>query len=174
MSRSVLYKELLQNRNEIWTEILVNLNAIIKLMKNKIHWNPSGIFRIADWELFGRKIHSKENQSYFISLLKKMNKEKNKFGLEDDLLYILLRQIVVEERREINDESASDLYTILEEKAESTKIKDFHRRYKSPRSMAKRLANIKEELSEEFYIEILEERSRVKKYSFKAKCEEKW
>jgi len=98
-SRSALFRELRENRGKILAEVLVNLNSIIKLLRKKADWNPPGIFRIADWELFGKKIHSEKTMDYFISLLEKMNKEKSKFGLEEDPLYILLKYIVHEQKK---------------------------------------------------------------------------
>jgi len=166
-SRSALFKELRENRERIMAEVLINLNSIIKLLRQKSDWNPPGIFRIADWELFGKKIHSDKTMNYFIGLLEKMNKEKNKFGLEEDPLYVLLKNVVIEQKREIIDRSASELYEDLEATAERIKMRDFARRYRSSMSMARRLANIKEELNSDFDFEIFETRGRVKLYSFK-------
>jgi len=75
-------------------------------------------------------------------------------------------------KREIIDKSASELYEELETAAESHKMRDFTRRYKSSISMAKRFANIKEELNNDFDFEILEARGRVKLYSFKRRNDE--
>lgn len=166
-SRSALFKELRENREKILAEVLVNLNSIIKLLRKKSDWNPPGIFRIADWELFGKKIHSEKTIDYFISLLEKMNKEKSKFGLEDDPLYILLKYICFEQKKEIIDKSAGELYEELEAIADRCKMRDFTRRYKSSMSIARRLSNIKEELNDDFVFEVLEARGRVKFYSFK-------
>ncbi len=168
-SRSALFKDLRENREKILAEVLGNLNSIIKLLRKKADWNPPGIFRIADWELVGRKIHSEKAINYFVSLLEKMNKEKCKFGLEEDPLYILLKIMVYELKKEIVDKSASELYEELEMAADNHRMKDFSRRYKSSMSMARRLSNIKEELNNDFDFDIFETRGRIKLYSFKEK-----
>jgi len=172
MSRSALFKELVDNREMIMTEVLVNLNSIIRLLRRNSEWNPPCVFRIADWELFGRKVHNARNQNEFIEILKKMNKEKSKFGLEEDPLYLLLKCIIYDDNGELVDKSPSELYISLQERAESLKMKDFNKRYKSPISLGIRLANIREELNDEFDFEISPLRMRQKQYSFKSKSGE--
>lgn len=169
MSRSTLFKELDDNREMIMTEILVNLNSIVRSLRRTADWNPTCIFRIADWELFGKRVHSPRNRENFINILKKMNKEKSKFGLEEDPLYILLKHMVYDRREQIIDKSASELYEMLLNEAEDQRMKDFSKRYKSSISLGRRLANIKEELRDEFDFQIRTERMRRKVYSFKAK-----
>jgi len=169
MSRSALFKEVDDNREMIMTEILVNMNSIIRLLRRTSDWNPACIFRIADWELFGKRIHSPRNRENFINILKKMNKEKSKFGLEEDPLYILLKHMVYDRREQIIDKSASELYEMLLNEAEDQRMKDFSKRYKSSISLGRRLANIKEELRDEFDFQIRTERMGRKVYSFKAK-----
>jgi hypothetical protein len=169
MSRSALFKEVADNREMIMTEVLVNLNSIIRLLRRRDEWNPPCVFRIADWELFGRKVHNARNQNEFIEILKKMNKEKSKFGLEEDPLYILLEHIIYDEGGELVDKSSSELYASLQELAESIRMKDFDKRYKNPTSLGRRLANIKEELNKEFDFQVRPGRMRRKFYSFKAK-----
>jgi len=169
MSRSALFKEVAVNREMIMTEVLVNLNSIIRLLRRRDEWNPPCVFRIADWELFGRKVHNARNQNEFIEILKKMNKEKSKFGLEEDPLYILLEHIIYNEGGELVDKSSSELYASLQELAESIRMKDFDKRYKNPTSLGRRLANIKEELNKEFDFQVRPGRMRRKFYSFKAK-----
>jgi len=166
MSRSALFKELLDNREMIMTEVLVNLNSIIGMLRRHSVWNPPCVFRIADWELFGRKVHDERSCIGFIEILKKMNKEKSKFGLEEDPLYLLLKHEVYDEGRTIVDRSASELHRDLHDWAEAMRMKDFIKRYKSPISLGKRLVNIKEELNIEFDFQARTGRMRQKQYSF--------
>jgi len=167
--RAHLFNTLLAHRGDLWGEMLTNLNAIVALLKQRADWNPAGIFRMADWELFGKKIHSEKSMTHFVGLLEKMNKEKSKFGLEDDPLYILLVYIVIEKDRPIDGDSASDLYEKLETTATDLHMNDFKRRYKSPMSVAKRLSNIQEELEDEFDISIHVGRSKQKVYHISKK-----
>jgi len=172
MSRSALFKELADNREMIMKEVLINLNSIIRMLRRNSDWNPPCVFRIADWELFGRKVHNAENRNEFVETLKKMNKEKSKFGLEEDPLYLLLKHIVYDEAGELVDKSSSELYMALQEQAESIRMKDFEKRYKNPISLGKRLANIKEELINEFDFQVTPGRMRRNIYSFRSKGDE--
>lgn len=171
-SRTFLNNKITDNREKILKEILVNLNSIVKLLKQRARWNPPGNFRLADWELFGKKIHSDENRNYFIRLLEKMNKEKTKFGLEEDPLYLILKNIIYELGRTIDNKSASELYELLEEWAFSLKINDFTKRYRGPISLGIRLSNIKEELCEEFDFYTTKSHGNVKLYNFSRKEED--
>jgi len=172
MSRSALFKELANNREAILMEVLANLNSIVRLLKRTSGLNPPCVFRIADWELFGRRIHSRHSCPRFIDILRKMNREKSKFGLEEDPLYLVLKAFVHDGRRQIVDKSASELYQELGGMAEALKIRDFEGRYRSPISLGRRLANVKGELADEFDFEIRTERMRQKRYSIKRKSGE--
>ncbi len=171
ISRSALNRRILDNRGQIWTELLVNLNTIVNLLKQKTKWNPPGIFRIADWELFGKKVHSEKSSSYFVDLLRKMNKEKSRFGLEDDPLYILLRYLVYDREQPIKEMLAMDLYENLAETAEDLKMRTrFEKRYSSPMAIAKRITNIIDEFRDEFEIEVTKSAHGKKNmYSFSKK-----
>lgn len=149
-SKSILFKSIAENRNKIIAEILINLNSIINLLKCQQNYVPDCISRIADWETFGRKVAGFPGGAVFRTIMEKMNEEKDKFGLEDDYLYIILKSLVIEKEQDIDNKSTSELYAMLVEEAESLKIKDFTKRYKSPISIGKRLANIKDELSRDF------------------------
>lgn len=150
-SKSILFKSIAENRNKIMTEILINLNSIIKLLKCQQNYVPDCVSRMADWETFGRKVAiGFPWGAVFRIIMEKMNEEKDKFGLEDDYLFVILRSLVIEKEQKIDNKSMSELYAMLEQEAESLKIKDFSRRYKSPISIGKRLANIKDELSRDF------------------------
>ena len=98
-----------------------------------------------------------------------MNKEKSKFGLEEDPLYLLIKHIIYDECSELVDQSASELYQESSEKAEALRMRDFSKRYKSPISLGRRLTNIKEELNIEFDFQVRTERMRQKLYSFRQK-----
>ncbi len=150
-SRNFLLNELKKNRNNIWAEFLINLNSIVKLLKQKSEWNLPCILRIADWELLSRKIHSQESVKNFVGILRKMIREKSKFSLEDDPLYILLRNIIYERGEVICEEPAATLYSRLKDEAEHLKLqKEFERKYKSSISLGKKLKNLEEELSFDF------------------------
>jgi len=168
-SRSSLNTSVLNIRNKLWAELMVNLNEIVQLLKDKKDWNPAGIFRMADWELFGKKIHSDNTRNHFISLLEKMNKEKNKFSLEDDYLYQYLYSLIYEQGQKIEGRIMADIHQDLLDWGERKKIRGIERKYSSPRSLGNRLANIKDELSDEFEIEVIKNRQGVNQYYIETK-----
>jgi hypothetical protein len=148
-------------------EVLINLNSIVSTLKRLQRYNPPGKSRIADWELFGRKIHLgfPENPTFRL-ILDKMNVEKDRFSIEDDPLFIILKKIVIENGLQLNNLSANDLYSRLNSEAEMMRMKDFQRKYRSPISISKRLANIKDELQRVFDFEAKKGRSNLMLYSF--------
>lgn len=167
IQKEKFYRDVEENRNKIMEEVLVNLNPIITLLKRQKHYSPSCTFRVADWETFGRKIHTSFPWSlYFKLIMDVMNEAKDKFALEDDPLYALLEDIVIANGEAIEDKSASELYIKLEKHAEELKMKDFSRRYKSSISLGKRIKNVQDELRRVFYVEIRKGSSNVKLYSF--------
>jgi len=81
-SRTQLLNEMIENRDKIMSEVLVNLNSIVYLLKRQQKFSPGGISRIADWELFSKKIHVGFPEGYkFRYILEKMDETKDIFGL---------------------------------------------------------------------------------------------
>ena len=163
--RADLYRQVEKNRNAIMAEVLINLNSIIQILKAKRNESPECISRIADWEAFGRKVCSGGDLA-FPEIMTFMNKTKDEFSVEDDLLYALLDEYIVVQGRTISNKSAGELYEFLFKLADDWKIKEFSKRYKSPKSVAQRLAHIKNSLAQVMTVEIRDVRSGRKSYSF--------
>jgi len=124
--------------------------------------------RIADWELFGRKVAPKNNNELsFETIIENMNASKEIFGLEDDQLYYLLDEIVNNQKRGFKDISAGDLFVELQKEADKLKMSDFKRKYSSPISIGKRLRNLESELSRVFQFKIIHARANQKLYTIK-------
>ena len=166
-SRAHLFKSILEARPALWEEILTNLNSIVRLLREKRDWNPPGIFRIADWELWGKKVHDDAGQAYFTYILEKMNREKARFGLEDDPLYSLLRKLCFDQGEKIDGVTAAELHNKL-----SPLDKDFERRYKTGIGLGKRLNHVIEELGNDFDIKAVEGRGHTVKYYISAREQE--
>ena len=129
-----------------------------------------GKSRIADWELFGKKIHVGFPEGMiFRFILEKMDEEKDRFSLEDDPLFVVLKRIVIEDGEKIDEMSASELYVKLGAAAEDLRMKNFQRKYQSPISLGKRLGNVQDELLRAFDFEITKGSSNIKLYSFSPK-----
>lgn len=173
IQKEKFYRDIEENRDKIMAEVLVNLNSIIELLKKQKGYSPKCTFRVADWETFGRKICVGLPWGlYFKLIMDVMNVEKDKFALEDDPLYALLEDIVIANGEAIEDKSASELYIGLEKHAETLKMKDFTKRYKSPRSMAMRIKNVQDELERVFVVEIRGVRANITLYSFSPRAVE--
>jgi hypothetical protein len=168
IQKEKFYRDIEENRDRIMAEVLVNLNSIIELLKRQKHWSPRCSFRVADWETFGRKVCVGLPWGlYFKHIMEVMNVEKDKFALEDDLLYVLLEDRVINREEEIECLSASALYALLQEDAEKMKIKNFSNKYKSPISLGKRISNVQDELRRVFELEIGKTNHNVTVYSFR-------
>jgi len=169
-SRSALFDEIMNHREEIWSEILINLNLIVRLLNEKRDWVPECVFRIADWDTFAMKIHNESGQGCLKDLLTKMNKKKERFAIEDDPLYIGLDIYIYEAGKTIEDQRSSYVYDILRRQADDHKDKSFERKYANTRALAQRLANILPELSDRFEIEVRKEsHARTTYYSIRRK-----
>jgi hypothetical protein len=167
--RNMLYGDLLRNRDAILSETFHNLNSALKLLEVRRTWDPCATFRAADWDVFMQKIHDDRGRPAFTTLMAKMNREKRAFSIEDDDLYLILHGRCYGKTRPFLKLSASELYMDLVAEAEALKMMTFRLRYKSPASLARRLANIKEELEDEFKITIEEGNHHQRFYTVKAK-----
>jgi hypothetical protein len=167
ISRAYLFKGIRENRDRIMAEVLINLNSIVKLLKILRHFVPNCITRIADWEMFGRKVAPGFPWAFmFKGIFEKLNAEKDKFGLEDDYLYLLLNDIIYVKGQSLCDYSARGLYHLLAEEAERSKITEFQKIYKGPVSLGKRINHIKEELGSVFNFRSYIGSHNVRYYTF--------
>jgi len=166
-SRAYLFKGIRENRDRIMSEVLVNLNSIIKLLKIFQDHTPDCISRIADWEMFGRKVAPGFSWALmFQGIFEKLNAEKNKFGLEDDYLYVLLHRIVYINGGSIYHKSAADLYSLLVKEAAILSMTEFQTTYKGPVSVGKRINHIKEELESAFDFSMYIGNHNIRYYTF--------
>ena len=166
LSRNFLLKSLLENRNRIMTEVITNLNTVVKILKTLRDEEVPCIMRIADWESLGRKMCCRSfEKAWLARCISLMNTCKGDFALEDDYLFMVLNYIIYEEQEEIRGATAQGLYTILLEVAKEMKILDFAERYKSARSISARFRNIKKDLAIRFKLEIGKQRGKQLIYS---------
>ena len=170
-SRSSLFGTLLATRDAIMTEVLTNLNTVVKILRRYKDFEPRCISRIADWEVFGRKVCGFPARFTFRLVLQMMNEKKDKLAVEDDYLYLILTRIVYEKGLDLKEYSPSELYSTLFDEAKNMKLslQDFQRKYKNSRSVGQRLAEIKEELMREFEVEIYKHPGGQRTYTFMKK-----
>ena len=174
LSRSELINTLLQKRSDIMTEVLFNLNSIVRLFlfeeakRSAPDWRPTRcISRLADWETLGRTMCGSNSGFYFRMAMQVMNETKDQFAVEDDYMYLVLNHVCFAKGMAIKDKTAAELFKVMAMEANDMGLTDFDRHYKSPMSMAKKLANIRSELQREFEVETFDQANHVKKYSIK-------
>jgi len=166
VSRSYLFKILSENRDKIMSEVLINLNTIIKLLKTQKEYNPSGKSRIADFELFIKKVARGYENLFLRAILDKMTTTKDIFAIEGDPLYEILKIMIIEKGEVWSEISSSVLHQNLLAHADILKIEDYRRRYKNPYAIGQRLKNIKDELNKVMKFNSYEGGGRIKYYSF--------
>jgi rubredoxin len=174
--RSYLWGTLKENRDQIMTEVLVNLNTIVRLLKEQrdMPTLPCMCRMIADWESLVRKMCSAWPEKFLLLLcMLKMSDRKSFFALEEEPLYWVLDQIVYKDERRLIGISTTELYGDLLDKADKMKIKDFSERYKNPKSLGKRLSHLRPELEKAFLVNVDSPRKGVHVYSFGPLEEEK-
>ena len=148
LGRSSLWKSLMENRERILTEVLMNLNTIVRILKTQRNAPqlPCACRMIADWESLAKKICSASPENLLLrQCLLKMSARKSFFALEEEPLYWVLSEIIYKDEGTLEKRSATDLYGIFLEKARAMKIEDFSERYKNPGSLGRRLSHLRPE-----------------------------
>jgi hypothetical protein len=80
-------KEILENRNRIWSEVLHNLNKMVARLKKQNASHPDELgFRMADWGQLLLKANPKKKADYIKTLLSKINRDQITFLIESNSL----------------------------------------------------------------------------------------
>lgn len=159
-----LQSERLNLRNEIWSELLDDLNTIVETLKSSS--NPDHTrFRMADWASLTYQIaESLAKGDRWLKILGRMESEKSRFILEEDPLYVSL-DIWMNNSQNIGREV--DSKTLFRELSTICKAQNLSWNYKNARSLAQRITNIESNLSDFFRIATrVESSGRRKVYRF--------
>ena len=173
---SHLKKEAMDERNEIMSYVVNQLQKMIsKLYKNKDACIVVA-FRMADFAVFALKTAKDKNE---IEELKKifstMIKIQNEFTLRDDVLYIILKEFVANIENRGKHFTSAQLYEeFIKIAVTKSLIKPFEQVYKNPKSVSTRLKNIKNNLSDEIIIKTQKGHANVTYYSFSFVDENKY
>ena len=173
---SHLKKEAMDERNEIMSYVVNQLQKMIsKLYKNKDACIVVA-FRMADFAVFALKTAKDKNE---IEELKKifstMIKIQNEFTLRDDVLYIILKEFVANIENRGKRFTSAQLYEeFIKIAVTKSLIKPFEQVYKNPKSVSTRLKNIKNNLSDEIIIKTQKGHANVTYYSFSFVDENKY
>ena len=163
-SEAKIIGEILEHRDELWSELLKDLNMIVAALK-KDNEQFLTSHRMADWaELAWRIAKIQEQGDRFIELLEKMDRAQSEFLLEDEPIYQCL-EVWLPNNIGITVTTA-ELYQEFKKVAEENNILFY---YESTRSLGMRLRNILTNLAEFYDIESTKERNKWR-YSFRPKC----
>jgi len=162
-----LLQERLAVRNELWTEMLNDLNEIVLALKQD---NDSLVdnYRLADWTELAWKIAKLRGvDTEFLEIADKLESEKSAFLLENDPLCLGLDLWLEDSANEGKELEIQGLFNELQRVCNSNNI-DWS--YNNARSLAQRIARVKHNLGEFFEVEVKSKRlgkSQKNFYSFR-------
>lgn len=143
-----LLSEVVQNRDEIMSEVMRYLQEVVKALKEGENLKVPGAFRMADFFTFAYKIaHYAGIKKTVKRVFDKLSREQSYFTLENEPIFELL--LIWAEENEEREVTNTELYKELSDLAEEKRIKSF---YKSVRSFSQRLSNLRSNLEEFFDI----------------------
>ena len=148
-TESQILDEIQENRDALCSEMINQLNAIVRALKNDKE--PfKGKFRMADWAELGWRITRMIGQGdYFLGLLDKMDKAQTDFLIEDNSIYECLEVWLSQQDNIGHEVRASELFEEFKAIAESEGI-GFG--FKSSRSLGKQLRQMLSNLGMNFNI----------------------
>lgn len=154
-----LLSQIVAARNEIWTELIQDLNEIVKcLQKNSVV--PPTQFRIADWaHVCWRIADSQGMGNEFNSILNKMTKQQSEFLFEEDSLLPALDLWLEEESNNGRSVTTGELYDDLQQCCIRQNLKWS---YNNSISLGKRLQNVLTNLR--LFYEVVDEGSKHANY----------
>jgi len=149
-SEARILKEITDNRDYLWSELLQNLNVIVKALREDTEPFTSN-YRMADFAELGWRIAKADNAGdLWLSLLGKMQKERSEFLLFEDPIYQVIHS-VLSSGKSVENMTTSQLYSVFKEYAEKDNI-EFISYVKDTMSLGKRLGHLLHDLQEYFDI----------------------
>ena len=149
-SEARLLGEIQKYRNELWSEMLIDLNQIVAALKED-NESFSSQHRMADWAELGWRIAKTQDAGdYFVELLEKMDKERSEFVLEENPIFLCLDIWLANPKNHGREVTASTLYNEFQIVAEQEKMSFT---FKNAKSFGIHLRNILGNLKEFFGVE---------------------
>jgi hypothetical protein len=161
-----LLEERLRVRNELWTEMLNDLNQIVKALKGNRE-SLTGSYRLADWAELSWKIARIQGiEQEFLDIASKLEAEKSTWLLEDDPLCLGLELWLNDPANEGKEVDIQTLFTELKKACENHDIKWL---YDNTKSLASRISRVKSNLQDFFEVNIKQRKQKGQRnvYSFK-------
>ena len=166
IAEDIVMKEVITNRNEIMSFIILELQKVLKAIETTKENEYKTKFRIADFAVFGLRIFdSLGKKEEFESILNKVCEVQKDFAVEEDSLVYILK-IFAKQQFNPHKISGFELHQALLGIAneDNFNIPEFKTKYKSVKSLTRRIANIKGNISNDVKITIYKERANHKSY----------
>lgn len=149
-----LKKSNMAMRNAIMSYTVCKLQSIIGNLKKNKDKNISTVFRIADFAEFAFKSASndkdvKELKDLFLAL----SRQQKDFATQDNIIYILLKEIVGRKHNQDTPFSTTALFDMFKKEAEALGLERcFNGVYTNPKAITSQLMNISDNISNEIII----------------------
>ena len=161
-----LIKDILDHRDEIMSYIMYEIQKVLKAFEITKGRTYKTILRSADFATFGLRIFDAlGKKEEFASILEKVCEAQKAFAVEEDSLVYVLKIFAkkqVQPRKMSGFELHKNLLQIANE--DMFDIPEFRAKYKSVKSLTRRIANIKGNISNDVKITIYKERANQKSY----------
>ena len=165
-SEQSIIDDILSHRDELWSELLNQLNSIIAALAQDNEPFTSK-HRMADWATLAWQIAKSTGKGdRFLEILEKMDREQNTFLLEDNSVFLCLDVWVATPNNQGREVDTSTLFKDFQTIAEKENIAFT---FKNAQSMGMHLRNIISNLSEFFEITSDKKKNRWV-YTFRQKC----
>lgn len=161
-----LIKDILDHRDEIMSYIMYELQKVLKAFETTKEQAYKSIVRSADFAKFGLRIFDTlGKKAEFESILNKVCEAQKAFAVEEDSLVYALK-IFAKKQIKPHKMSGFELHKQLLFLAneDNFDIPEFRTKYKSVKSLTRRIANIKGNISNDVKITIYKERANQKSY----------
>ena len=162
-----LIQGVLDNRNQIISYIILELQKILKALKETNDRSYRTKFRIADFAKFGLRINDViGRKEEFAKILDKVCQTQKDFAVEEDSLVYALKIFSKKHEATPHKISGFELHKqlLLIANEDNFDIPEFRSKYKSVKSLTRRIANIKGNISSDVKITIYKERANQKFY----------
>jgi hypothetical protein len=150
-AEKALLDEVLQNRNQIMSEVVRHLQRIVQALRAEQDADDSGIFRMADFAEFAMKVARHAGiETQMKAIFKKLTSEQSAFALEGDPIFELLRTWASQNpgREVTNKELCAELTELAEKTKAPFSYKGNHRGF------AQRMSQLRSNLKEFFLITV--------------------
>jgi hypothetical protein len=168
LSEYKIFENLLEHRNDLWSELIRDLNKIIAALH--VDNEPFSIkWRMADWSDLGWRIAKTYNAAdVFVELLNKMTVAQAEFLLEDDPIAECLDYWLQEPKNVGREITSGELYKEFTDVAENNKI-PLKEACSSPSAFGKKLKGLSKSIQNFYQVEMQVDNRNKRYYKFNPK-----